>query len=118
MTEPPNISLQQKDVLVFGLLGVATFVLLILLEWHWLAIAAWLMGREQVIFDQQSPWVRGLQTFIGYVPWLTCAGRNHGQFPRHRHDGDVAILLLGQPSEELSQRSEMIGVRPGKEGPS
>jgi hypothetical protein len=37
---------------------------------RWLGIAAWLMGRDRIIFDEQSNWVRVLKTGVDATPWL------------------------------------------------
>jgi hypothetical protein len=37
---------------------------------RWLAVAAWLMGRDRIIFDEQSDWIRVLKTAIDAIPWL------------------------------------------------
>lgn len=60
----------KRDLLRFGLLGVATFALLFWLEMRWLGIAAWLMGRDRIIFDEQPDWIRVLKTTVDAIPWL------------------------------------------------
>ena len=37
---------------------------------NWLSLAAWLMGRERVIFDEQAGWIRELNRAVDAVPWL------------------------------------------------
>ncbi len=64
------MSRRTTDALVFTLAGVGTFVALGWIELHWLAIAARLMGRPRIIFDQQAPWVRSLHSAIGALPWI------------------------------------------------
>jgi hypothetical protein len=59
-----------RDLVIFGLFGVVTFLGLLWIQWHWLEIAARLMGRQRVIFDQQLPWVRSLHTVVGATPWF------------------------------------------------
>ncbi len=60
----------KRDLLRFGLLGAATFALLFWLEMRWLGIAAWLMGRDRIIFDEQPDWIRVLKTVVDAIPWL------------------------------------------------
>src|SRR4051812_46757183 len=46
------------------------FALLLWLEFHWLGVAAWLMGRDAIVFDQQPDWIRALQKVAAAVPWV------------------------------------------------
>ncbi len=48
---PTNI--RRSDALRYGLFGAVTFLLYFWLAVNWLTVAAWLMGRERVIFDEQ-----------------------------------------------------------------
>ena len=64
----------KADVLRYGSLGLATFVLVFCVQLSWLRIAAWLMGRDSLVFSQQPPWIRALASTVGAVPWLIGAG--------------------------------------------
>jgi hypothetical protein len=65
-----GVSTRKADGFRFGLLGAATFALLFWLQLHWLDVAAWLMGRERIIFDEQAEWIRGLKSAVDTIPWL------------------------------------------------
>ena len=58
------------DLVRFGLLGATTFVLLVWLQLRWLDVAAWLMGRDRIIFDEQLDWIRVVKSAVDAVPWL------------------------------------------------
>lgn len=64
------VSRRTTDALVFALAGAGTFLVLGWIDWHWLSIAARLTGRPHIVFDQQPPWVRGLHSAIGALPWI------------------------------------------------
>jgi hypothetical protein len=68
------MSRRGRDLIIFGLLGVVTFIGLVWTQWHWPWIAARLMGRRSFIYDQQLPWVRSLHTVVGATPWLISCG--------------------------------------------
>jgi hypothetical protein len=65
---------RKADALRFGVLGVLTFGAVFWMQVSWLAIAAYLMGREQVTYDQQADWIRTLGSAIGWIPWLLGTG--------------------------------------------
>jgi hypothetical protein len=56
------------------MLGVFTFAVVFWVEVSWLEIAARLMGRQRIIFDEQPSWIRGLRSAVGAIPWLVGAG--------------------------------------------
>jgi len=61
---------RNADALKFGLFGVATFVIILWVQLSWLQIAAFLMGRDGIIFDEQPPWIRALASGVAAVPWI------------------------------------------------
>ena len=63
-----------RDVAVFGGLGVLAFAVLFCVEIYWLELAALLMGRARIVFDQQPSWIRGLHTAISWIPWAISFG--------------------------------------------
>jgi hypothetical protein len=64
------VNTRTRDALRFGLFGAVTFLLYFWLAVNWLSVAAWLMGRERVIFDEQAGWIRELKSAMDAVPWL------------------------------------------------
>jgi hypothetical protein len=64
------VSTRKTDLVRFGLFGAATFALLFWLEVRWLDLAARLMGRDSIIFDEQPDWIRVLNSFVQAVPWV------------------------------------------------
>jgi hypothetical protein len=68
------VTRRTTDFLVFGLLGAATALALLWIEWRWLEIAARLMGRPYISFDQQLPWIRNLHDVLAAVPWVIGLG--------------------------------------------
>jgi hypothetical protein len=65
---PTNI--RRSDALGYGLCGAVTFLFYFWLAVNWLTVAAWLMGRERVIFDEQPGWILELKRAVDFVPWL------------------------------------------------
>ena len=69
------MSPRKSDVLRYGSLGLATFVLVFCIQLSWLpSIAAWLMGRDGIVFDEQPPWIRIVASAVDAIPWLVGAG--------------------------------------------
>jgi hypothetical protein len=64
------VNTRKFDLVRFGLLGATTFVLLLWLQLRWLDVAAWLMGRDRIIFDEQLDWIRVVKSAVDAVPWL------------------------------------------------
>ena len=64
----------KADAIRFGVFGALTFGGVFWIQMSWLRIAAYLMGREHVTYDQQADWVRTLGSAIGRIPWLVGAG--------------------------------------------
>jgi len=64
------MSTRKSDLIRFGLFGATTFVVMGWLHIHWLGIAASLMGRDQIIFDEQPDWIRILKSAVDAIPWL------------------------------------------------
>jgi hypothetical protein len=64
------VSTRKSDLIRFGLFGATTFVLMGWLHLHWLGIAASLMGRDRIIFDEQPDWIRALKSAVDAIPWL------------------------------------------------
>ena len=60
----------RPDLIRFGTLGAAVFGLLLWIQVQWLSIAAWLMGRDQIVFHQQSDWILVFRSAVEGVPWL------------------------------------------------
>jgi len=65
---------RRADFLVFGGLGIVAFAALFWLQVHWLELAARLMGRDRIIFDEQPQWIHMLNTGVFGLPWVACAG--------------------------------------------
>jgi hypothetical protein len=61
---------RKGDLLRFGVFGAATFALVFWLQRRWLDVAAWLMGRDGINFDQQPHWVRALNAGVAAIPWV------------------------------------------------
>jgi len=68
MKDPVNT--RRRDAVRYSLFGAATFLVFFWIQVNWLTIAAWLMGRERVIFDEQAGWIRELKRAVDFVPWL------------------------------------------------
>src|SRR5215208_1484626 len=66
------MSRRMGDLLRFGLFGAVTSGLLLWIEVRWLAIAAWLIGRDGIVFDEQPDWIRLLKLAVDSSPWLIC----------------------------------------------
>ena len=66
------LSRRWRDSLLFGGIGIVTFGIVFWLDVHWLQVAALLMGRDHIIFDQQPSWIRTLNSAVSKVPWAVC----------------------------------------------
>ena len=64
------MSTRKGDLVRFGVFSAATFALLFWLQIRWLGVAAWLMGRDRIVFDEQPDWLRILKTAVDAIPWL------------------------------------------------
>lgn len=64
---------RKADIVRYGILGVLTFVGVCWVQLSWLGIAARLMGRSSIIFDEQPHWILSLRAAIGAIPWLVAA---------------------------------------------
>ena len=64
------MSTRKGDLIRFSLFGATTFVLMSWLHIRWLGVAAWLMGRDRIIFDEQPDWIRMLKSAVDAIPWL------------------------------------------------
>lgn len=69
-----SMTSRKADAVRFGILGVLTFAAVFWVQLSWLGIAARLMGRQHIIFDEQPHWIRALGLAIGTTPWLVGAG--------------------------------------------
>lgn len=63
------LSRRWRDFLLFGGIGIVTFGIVFWLDVVWLQVAASLMGRDRIIFDQQPSWIRTLNSAVSAVPW-------------------------------------------------
>jgi len=64
------VNTRKGDAIRFCLFGAVAFLLYFWLAVNWLSVAAWLMGRERVIFDEQAGWILELKRAVDFVPWL------------------------------------------------
>jgi len=61
-----------REVAAYGGLGVAVALAYGLINWYWLALVGWFLGRP-IIFDQQPAAARQLNLAVGALPWLIAA---------------------------------------------
>lgn len=71
-TAPAGRGRAWKDAGVFGGIGAAAFGLSFWIQIRWLELAARLMGRDRIIFDEQPDWIRNLGATISMLPWAAC----------------------------------------------
>jgi hypothetical protein len=64
------VSTRTRDLVRFGLLGAAIFLLLAWVQTHWLDICAWLLGRDSIAHDEQPDWLRRVNAIFAAIPWL------------------------------------------------
>lgn len=64
------MSTRKRDLIRFSLFGATTFVLMLWIHVRWLGVAAWLMGRDRIVFDEQPDWIRMLKSAVDAIPWL------------------------------------------------
>ena len=64
MKNPVNT--RKGDAIRFGLFGAATFPIFFWIQVNWLTVAAWLMGRDRLIFEGTSR--AQLEALLGVPP--------------------------------------------------
>ena len=103
------MSTRKIDLVRFGLFGAATFALFFWLEIRWLGVAAWLMGRDRIIFDEQPDWIRAVKSAVDFMPWLIGAALLVFSFLRRRW-----IPLMAFAGAQLLGVGLLMGVLFGK----